>query len=118
MGAQRPPLDERLETTSDDSRVGVTTNDDGKYIRTAVVLSHEENFASIDILDREGRLVCRLNISQYDDSFNVDVIPVTQRNVLRAMAMTKGTRVMNKRAPVGSLVSIMGVVAPSKEVKA
>lgn len=114
MNAQRPELNADQANTSHDARALVSSNDDGRYIRTAIVLG-DNNGASVDVIDNQGKLVTRLNIAQFADSFNVDVIPITDRRALRAAAWHQGDQVMNNAAPVGSLIAVIGNVPASKE---
>lgn len=68
------------------------TYDDGKYVRTAIVVPMEES-ASIDIVDEHGAHMARLNVFAYKDAISVDVIDVYDNyNDRAALTFLEGVR--------------------------
>jgi len=69
---------------SENAQTKITTHDDGKFERTAIVLDGDKAAGSVDVLDAEGKLLVRLNLfgKQSDDGtpwFAVDVIDIAER---------------------------------------
>lgn len=66
---------------SNDAQSKITTNDDGKHVRTALVIDSEQQGGSVDIVNRDGELLVRLNMftSLDNDWFAVDVIDIENK---------------------------------------
>lgn len=70
---------------SKDVRAKIGTNDDSKFVRTAIEIAPGKG-ASIDIVTETGQLMCRINLMQFEQESdnelrgNVDIIidPKTQ----------------------------------------
>lgn len=88
-----------------------TTYNDGKFVRTAIVVGgDEENTGSIDLVDADGARLAQVNISFLPDSDGlevliVDVIDVDNRYTNRRMLAFTSTERVIKDAP-GRLVSV------------
>ena len=84
-----------------------TTNDDGRFIRHAVIVNRDQT-ESIDIVDHTGRLLMRLNISNHDDgSKSIDVIgdPATNSEYC-VQSWYQGERIMHNNLHA-SLVAVV-----------
>jgi hypothetical protein len=73
----------------------ITTHDDGKFIRTALVIEPKEGKSgSVDIVTKDGKRLCQINLFAYEDgSLIVDVIDVDDRyKIRRALVFSDGER--------------------------
>lgn len=81
-GQENLPYDEfcAREAESKNAETPVTTHDDGKFVRTALVVGGE-NTGSIDIVNTSGERIALLNLFTNSDNtwFAVDVIDKDER---------------------------------------
>lgn len=84
----------------------IDTNDDGKFIRTAIKLD-ETNSSSIVICDRDGRAIFLLNLFCWDGSADVDVIPIGRFQQLKASAWENGHQILDAPVPASHLIAVI-----------
>lgn len=80
---------------SENAQTPTAEHDDGRWIRTAVVLVDEKNSGSIAVVNEKGERLALLNIFTSDDNdwFAIDVIDIEQRySNRRALVFNNGTR--------------------------
>ncbi len=93
---------------SNDAQSKLTTHDDGKFVRTAIVIGGTE---SIDLVAQDGTLLARINVvflpnSEAGEHLIVDVIDVADRYKSRRMlAFSQTERVISVVPEGGKLVS-------------
>ena len=56
---------------SEDKRAVIDFTNDGEFQRTALVISQDSE--SVDIVDSESKLICRLNITKGLEYYSIDV---------------------------------------------
>lgn len=100
-----------------DVKMGTTTTDDGNFIRTAIQMTGKSN--SFDILDKDGKPVARINVSEIDGEdpyVNVDVcMPQvkTQRGTeperrgISVLAWDNGAPALQHELPNSSVVAVL-----------
>jgi hypothetical protein len=95
------------KTTAKEAFTKTTTRDDGKFVRTALVLSNTET-GSVDVVDAAGNFLARLNLCAIESGgVIVDVIDVDKRYaVKRAMTFAGGERRAMTVPEGGNLVSV------------
>jgi len=84
---------------SEQAQTKTTTHDDGKFVRTALVIGPGQDGGSVDVLDPSGHFLARINLFTHgkDDPdglwFAVDVIDMEdQFNYKRALIFEDGGR--------------------------
>lgn len=82
-----------------------TTYDDGSFVRTAVQIQSNGG-GSVVILDPKGQPLFLLNLFAFDQSANVDVIPIGRYQTLRALAWHQGADILDQTMPAGVLVAV------------
>ncbi len=99
------------KSKSADARTRTTSRDDGKFVRTAVVIPCQGSPGSVDLVDPDGQLLVRVNVSllrQPDgETLIVDVIDVAERYVERkAIGFSRSERTTLDVPKGGTLVSV------------
>lgn len=91
-----------------DAQTAIGSYNDGKFVRTALVIDGTENTGSVDVLDKKGHRVAQLNIFVGEDgALMVDVIDVENRyKVKRALAFAQGQRTSMTVPDGGNLVGV------------
>lgn len=93
---------------SEQALTQMTTHDDGKYVRTALVIGGDAQGGSVDVLSPDGEFLVRLNLFTKDDSeglwFALDCIDIEQKfQTRRALTFDNGCR--HDVATEGNLVA-------------
>ena len=91
-----------------DAQTSIGSYNDGKFVRTALVIDGTENTGSVDVLDKNGHRVAQLNVFVSEDGgLMVDVIDIEKRfAVKRALAFANGQRESMTVPEGGSLVGV------------
>lgn len=92
---------------SENVQVTVTTHDDGHFVRTALVIDPGKN-GSIVIVDSTGRQVLMLNLFQFKDYFDVDVI-TEDRGPVTVVAWSDGRQVVRERFETSVTAVLVGM---------
>lgn len=78
---------------SDNAACKVTTYDDGKWVRTAIVVP--ENGVSFDLVDSSGKRIAEINAFVYDESTHLIVDVIDKDDLFdsnRALTFDNGER--------------------------
>lgn len=88
-----------------DAQVKLSTREDKDFLRTAIVVEAE---CSVDVVDNNNDLLCRINLFHRDQSDWVAVDVIWDKTVKKGkvLAWKEGDNVLNEELPNSSLVSV------------
>ncbi len=111
MSARRKP---NVKSESMPAPTHITTHDDGKFVRTAIVAEGRDT-GSLDVVNAAGERLCQINLSFLpatverggEETLIVDVIDVDQRySARRVLAFSQTERKVLALPPGGRLASV------------
>lgn len=83
----------------------IGTHDDGDFTRTAIQLG--DGCTSIVIRDKDGHELFMLNLFCFEDSADVDVIPIGRFQAQQALTWDNGGQQPALEAKPGALIAIV-----------